>query len=156
MRQRGGAGSTVAPLQPYIKKIGEVWKIFVTPGFFGSLVPAFGADILTDDPPPAATLTGATSLWLVVEWEPASESDGDIHWIMPGGTLVSAVFEVSGEMPSETAAEVTEGGVITNGVYAILWASISESYGVFTLDTYRSENRQPGFCPPNNFEYPIG
>jgi hypothetical protein len=143
-------------LQPYIRKIGADWKIFVTPGFFGSLVPSHAGGLLTDLPAPAATLTEATSLWLVVEWEPASEEDDGVHWIMPGGNLIAADFEISTSPPSETAAEVTEAGVVTNGVYAILWGEILEDDGRYALATYRSKNRAPGFCPPDNLEYPIG
>jgi len=159
LKRRGGgsgSGSRRDHLQPYIFKEGENQKIAITPGFFGAIIPTFAGGSLTDIPAPSVTLIAPTQLWLVVEWEPASEEDAGLHWIMPGGNLISAHFEISESTPSETAPNVTEAGVITNGVFSILWGDISETDGKFNLDSYRSENRQPGFCPPNNLEYPIG
>ena len=151
-----GGGTARDMLQPYIYKVGEDWKISIKTGLIDSTIPTFESVPLNNDPIPAETLTTATQLWLVIEWEPASEEDAGLFWIMPGGTLVSADFTLSPTTPTETAADVTEAGVVTNGVYAILWADISEDAGVFGLTTWRSKNRTLGFCPPDNLEYPIG
>jgi len=150
---RGGGGAEPAPLTPFLWADGVDTKLSITPGLIDSITPTLGAASLTDDPAPSVTLTTATKLWLVLEFEPESENEGSLYWIAPGGTLISAEFELSATKPAETEASVTEAGVVTNGVYSILWAEITEVSGNLTLAVTRTGNRITGFCPPNVLTY---
>jgi hypothetical protein len=153
-RQGNGGGSTAnEPLTPFIFDSGEDKKLAITAGLIDSITPTFDAELLTADPAPSVTITAATKLWLVLEFEPESENEGSLHWIAPGGTLISAEFELSATQPAETAANVTEAGVVTNGVYSILWAEITVVSDVLTLAVSRTGNRITGFCPPNVLTY---
>jgi hypothetical protein len=136
-------------LLPTLTSTEGIWKIKVSPGFSDSTIPSLNGSELIVDPAPFLTISAATTLWLVIEWEPASESEDDIHWISPGGTLVSANFVANNSRPAETAAEVAEDGTKTNGTYAIAWAEIIADDDSLSIAANRCGNHQVTFCPPS-------
>lgn len=152
-RGGGGGGSVVcSSLLPSLALDGSDWKLTISAGMSGSIVPDYAGGNLSDDPPPSTTITAATKLWLVIEWEPGSDNADGIYWITSGGSMVSSVFQVSGTQPVETAAEVAEDGTITNGVYSFLWADIVAGDTTFSFTATRCGNHQFTFCAPDSLK----
>ena len=148
----GGSSAGCTALLPSLALDGSDWKLTISSGISGSVIPDYAAGNLSDTPPPSTTITAATKLWLVVEWEPGSDSADGIYWITSGGSLVSSEFQVSDTQPSETAAEVAEDGTITNGIYAFLWADITAVDTTFSLAANRCGNHQFTFCAPDSLK----
>ena len=148
-----GGGSVVAggctALKPTLALESAVWKLRISAGFSGDVVPDFAGGNLADVTPPAGTVSGATKLWLVAEWEPGIDDDGaGTYWITSGGSLVAADFELAGTRPSETVAAVSETGTVTNGTYVFQWAEISsDGAGGYVISANRCGNHQFTFCP---------
>lgn len=146
LARRSGVDVQGCPLRPYLRIVEMELRLHITDGLSADAVPTFESVAL--DPTQYAVLTANTKLWLVVEWEPTSETIDGEYFITGGGTHVSSDFQVSDTRPTETQAAIDiTTGAATNGVYAFCWAIIdAESYPP-AITSRRCGNHYFTFCP---------
>lgn len=131
------------------------WSIGVSPGYSESEIPELAGGVLTDDPPPALSISGPTTLWLKITWTPGAAEDESGWYISSGGEMVSAEFVLSADRPETTAPEVDNtSGSTTDGVFVIAWATViadpDTTPTAYRLAVARCGNHRLQFCPPNS------
>jgi hypothetical protein len=144
----GAGGGGCAALAPSLAEVESVWKLSIAPGYLNNLMPEMGGVPLDADPAPTITISSTGGVYLQVQWQPNSTSDG-IDYIPSGGVVIDADIVFASTPPTDTPPEVDAGtGAPTvNGVANFILATIvAKDGGGYRFSTTRPGHRFAVIC----------
>jgi len=119
--------------------------VSVTMGYVNNMIPEIGGTAINAATPPTLTLTGATTLWLLIDWTVT------LTGTAPNKTIESVVAENARFELATSQTEVmpsTDGTTATDGLQAVRWADFVSDGGSGYLmsDGWRYGTNQVTYC----------
>tara|TARA_R110001599_G_scaffold43384_1_gene129889 strand:- start:3099 stop:3680 length:582 start_codon:yes stop_codon:yes gene_type:complete len=116
----------------------------VTLGYTNNMIPEIGGDPLNNDPIPTLTVSGATTLWLLIDW------DVVLTGTAPTKTIASTTAENARFVLATSQTEIlpsTDGTTATDGLQAVRWGEItSDGAGGYIYTAVRCGSNQVSYC----------
>lgn len=117
----------------------------ISNGYVNNMIPEISGTALNDDPAPTLTVSGATKLWLLIDW------DVVLTGTAPNKTIDTITAENARFELATSQTEVlpsTDGTNATDGLQAVRWAEIvSDGAGGYIISPNpRCGSNQVTFC----------
>lgn len=116
----------------------------VSMGYVDNMIPEISATPLNDDPVPSLTVSGATTLWLLIDWAVVLTGTAPTKTIL-STTAENARFELATSQTEILPS--TDGTTSTDGLQVVRWAEItSNGEGGYILTPIRCGSNQVSYC----------